>query len=168
MSALPTRHVAPFVYFVCFVGSSLLPLAAPAATEFVRVWPAYRDAASFERIGEYFGQPENAGRETVLRTQPSTRDGYYFLVRVKTSDTPAPSNARFELRVIRPDTADPVTHTFPAALGPKETVFQLGLTGADWPGGKDAHPVAWKLSLLSAENRVLAEHKSFLWEKPAK
>ena len=26
----------------------------------------------------------------------------------------------------------------------------------------------WKLALLAADGRVLAEHKSFLWEKPAK
>ena len=43
-----------------------------------------------------------------------------------------------------------------------------GVTGADWPGEKKAHPVAWKLALLAADGRVLAEQKSFLWEKPAK
>src|SRR4051812_47000824 len=49
--------------------------------EFIRVWPAWRDAQSFDRIGEYFGRPEANGRETVLRTQASARAGYYFLVR---------------------------------------------------------------------------------------
>jgi hypothetical protein len=58
--------------------------------------------------------------------------------------------------------------TFPAALSAKETALHLGLTGADWPGGKAASPVAWKITLLAADGRVLAEHKSFLWEKPAK
>ena len=143
--------------------------SARAATEFVRVWPAYRDAASFERIGEFFGKPENIGREIVLRSQPAMRDGYYFLVRVKTTDAPASTNAaRFELHVIRPDQPEAKTYTFPATLAQKETVFQLGLTGADWPGGKEANPVAWKLALVTADNRVLAEHKSFLWEKPSK
>ena len=144
----------------------LASLARAADVEFVRVWPAYRDAESFERIGEFFGRPENTGREIVHRTQPASREGYYFLVRVKNSA--ATSTDRFELSVILPNHPEPKTFTFPAKLGPKETVFQLGLTGADWPGGKDANPVAWKLALLSADNRVLAEHKSFLWEKPAK
>lgn len=153
-----------FVSFVCFVGSTCLSYAAP--TEFVRVWPGWRDAASFERIGEYFGQPENTGRELVLRTQPASRDGYYFLVRVKSSE--ASAAARFELQVIRPDHPEAKTYTFPAQLPKPETVFQLGVTGADWPGGKPAHPVAWRLALLSADGRLLAEHKSFLWEKPAK
>lgn len=139
---------------------------ALGSTEFVRVWPAYRDAESFERIGEYFGRPEKSGHDVVVRTQPATRDGYYFLVRVKSTE--AAAGARFELSVIRPDNPEPQTFTFPAALAGKETVFHLGLTGADWPGGKQANPVAWKLTLRAADNRVLAEHKSFLWEKPAK
>ena len=46
--------------------------------------------------------------------------------------------------------------------------LQLGLTGADWPGGPKASPAAWKISLLGSDGTVLAEHKSFLWEKPAK
>ncbi len=139
---------------------------AAADFEFVRVWPAYRDAASFERLGEFFGRPEDTGREVVVRTQPASRDGYYFLVRVKHAS--APAGARFTLDVIRPDHPEPKTFTFPATFGAKETVFQLGLTGADWPGGKSSSPVAWKLTLLSADHRPLADHKSFLWEKPAK
>ncbi len=155
------------VSFVCFVGSTCLSLAASAGgTEFVRVWPGWRDAASFERIGEYFGQPENTGGETVLRTQADSRDGYYFLVRVKSTE--AATADRFELKVIRPDNPEAKTFTFPAKLAKTEAVFQLGVTGAEWPGGKPANPVAWRLALLAADGRVLAEHKSFLWEKPAK
>lgn len=163
----PHRSVLPFV---CFVGSLLFSSApqVSAATEFVRVWPGWRDAESFERIGEYFGKPENMRSEIIVRTQPAAREGYYFLTRVKTDDTAAAANARFELQVIRPDSPEPKTFTFPATLRGKETVFQLGLTGADWPGGKDANPVAWKLALVAADGRVLTEHKSFLWEKPAK
>lgn len=154
--------------FVCFVGYLLPATPAHAATEFVRVWPAWRDADTFERIGEYFGKPESTGREIILRTQPPVRDGYYFLVRVKTDEAPSSAAAaRFELKVIRPDKPEAQTYTFPATLSGKETVFHLGLTGADWPG-KATNPVAWKLSLLAADNRVLAEHKSFLWEKPSK
>lgn len=153
-----------FASFVCFAGATCVSLAA--GTEFVRVWPGWRDAASFERIGEYFGQPENTGGETVLRTQADSRDGYYFLVRVKSAETSAAD--RFELQVIRPDNPEARTFTFPAKLAKSETVFQLGVTGADWPGGKPANPVAWRLALVSADGRLLAEHKSFLWEKPAK
>lgn len=142
-------------------------LAAAAEVEFVRVWPAWRDAQDFERITEYFGGRENTGRQVVVRTRPDERAGFYFLVRAKNA-VAASSPARFELSVIRPDTPEPKTFTFPVSLAAKETVFQLGVTGADWPGGKDISPVAWKLALLGADGRVLAEQKSFLWEKPVK
>ena len=164
-----SRAFARFLCLACFAGSIVLTSDLSAAgVEFVRVWPAWRDAESFERIGEYFGKPEDTRREVVLRTQPATRDGYYFLVRVKTAAPSTPPDARFELSVIRPDNPEPKTYSFPITLGGKESVFQLGLTGADWPGGQEANPVAWKLALLSADGRLLTEHKSFLWEKPAK
>lgn len=140
--------------------------ARAADVEFLRVWPAWRDAATFERIGEYFGRPENTGRELVLRTQPGERAGYYFLVRLK-----APAallGAKFEVSVIRPDRPEPTVHAFPTDIAAKESIFQLGLTGADWPAGKEGNPVAWKIALRAADGRVLSEHKSFLWEKPAK
>jgi hypothetical protein len=142
------------------------PLVRAANVEFIRVWPAWREAESFDRIKEYFGGKETYARQTVLRTQPETRDGYYFLVRVKT-DAVLPE-ARFELSVIRPDQPEPQTFVFRAGVAAKESVFQLGVTGADWPGGKEANPVAWRLALVGPADRVLAEEKSFLWEKPAK
>ena len=161
------RCLSALLLFTCSL-SSVGSSAHASEVAFVRVWPAWRDSESFERIGEYFGRRENTGREIVVRTQPQARDGYYFLVRVKAAKSAATENARFELGVIRPDNPEPKTFTFPATFGAKETVFQLGLTGADWPGGKSANPVAWKLRLLGANGQVLAEHQSFLWEKPAK
>jgi hypothetical protein len=160
---VPPMRAAVLRLFVLFATTGF---AHAADVEFVRVWPSWRDAESFERIGEYFGRPENTGHEVVLRTQAHERAGYYFLVRVK---TPTPmSGAKFALSVIRPDTPEPKEYSFPVSLPAKESVFQLGLTGADWPQGKKANPVAWKIALISDDGRVLAEHKSFLWEKPAK
>lgn len=137
-----------------------------ADVEFLRVWPNWRNADAFDRISEYFGGQENTGRNVVLRTQPEPRAGYYFLVRVKNA---APlAGAKFEVHVIRSDAPVPKIFTFPVSVPEKETVYQLGLTGTDWPGGEKANPVAWKITLVAADGRVLAEHKSFLWEKPAK
>lgn len=148
---------------VCFVGTAF---ARAAEVELLRVWPGWRDAESFDRIADYFGLGENTRRQTVLRTQAAVREGFYFLVRVKSAT--ALAGARFELNVIRPDATEPKTFLFTAAVPAKETVFHLGLTGADWPGGQKANPVAWKLAVVAADGRVLAEHKSYLWEKPAK
>ena len=137
-----------------------------AEVEFLRVWPGWRDAESFDRISEYFGGGENTGRHHVLRTQEKDRGGYYFLVRVKSAS--ALTGAKFDLSVIRPDVPEPKIYSFATDVPAKETVFQLGLTGSDWPAGNKANPVAWKLALVGADGRVLAEQKSFLWEKPPK
>jgi hypothetical protein len=159
------RLLSRFAWIAGMACIHATPIGA-AEVEFVRVWPGWRDAETFERIGEYFGRGESQRREVVLRTQRQERDGYYFLVRVKSSAVV--SAARFELHVIRPDEPEPKLFTFPIALPTKQIVFQLGLTGRDWPDGRATSPVAWKLALVSGDGRVLAEQKSFLWEKPAK
>jgi hypothetical protein len=158
------------VCHVCvWVAASLLAIATvrAAPAEFVRVWPGWRDAESFERIGEYFGRAKNDPRQLTLRTRPDVRDGFYFLLRVKHA---APlERAKLVIDVIRPDAPRPVQFVFPVDA-PKagETVFDVGLTGEDWPGGRDSHPVAWRIELRGADGAVLAQEKSFLWEKPPK
>lgn len=138
-------------------------LASASGVRFVRVWPGWRDASSFKRITEYFGGREDTGGQTMLRTQPDDRGGFYFLVRTENSAaTPAP--VRFVLKVITP--ASPETHTydFPTVLPPGGHVFNLGLTGKDWPGAR-IHPVAWQVRLLTPDGRDLAAQSSFLWNE---
>ncbi|HLP07837.1 MAG TPA: hypothetical protein VK178_06705 [Opitutaceae bacterium] len=144
--------------------AALLLLALPAllngAVEIVRVWPTYRDADSFKRITEYVGGNENTGNEIVLRTQAEPRDGYYFLTRVKT-DAAAPG-ASLVLEVVLPGNPAVHTYTFPADLPAGAKVFQLGVTGADWPS-QETRPAAWRLTARAADGTVLAERSSFLW-----
>jgi hypothetical protein len=150
---------------ILFCTLGLLSVQA-AEVEFVRVWPGWRDAESFERISEYFNGEENTGREVVLRTHPEERAGFYFLVRVANPGDLL-SNARFVLNVISPASPDPKETVFPVEVPRRSKVFQLGLTGPDWTNS-EIHPVAWKLELRSADGQVLASAQSFLWEKPAK
>jgi hypothetical protein len=149
-----------------FAVFALASLLSAAEVEFVRVWPQWRDADSFDRIGEYFGGKESSDKEIVLRTRAAERAGYYFLARV--AAMAALNGTRFELQIIRPDAPEPKVFSFPTNVRAGGAVFELGLTGADWPKGKAAHPVAWRLALVAADGRVLTEQKSFLWEKPAK
>ena len=151
---------------IIFLLLSLLPLSRGAEAEFQRVWPQWRDAKDFDRIGEYFGGNESSDKHRMLRTSEAGREGFYYLVRVRSFT--AVAGAKFELQVIRPDSPEPKTFHFPTEVRAGGVVYELGLTGADWPGGKAAHPVAWKLALLTADGRTIAEQKSFLWEKPAK
>ena len=140
------------------------PALVAADVTLVRVFTGWRDAASFKRISEYFDGRENTGGEAVLRTHPDQRGGYYFLVRVANAGAPRSVTAR--LSIISSANAKPRDFSFTPALGGCDTVFHLGLTGADWPDAK-ASPVAWKLELTDAGGQVLASEKSYLWEKPA-
>lgn len=158
------RHPSIFVFLLLVSG--VVYSARGAEVEFVRVWPLWREAESFERISEYFGGGENTGGHLVLRTHADVRAGYYFVVRLGHAVSLA--GAKFEATIIRPDTAEPQTFAFPVVAKSDQSVVELGLTGADWPGGKAAHPVAWKLTLRAADGHVLGEQKSFLWENPAK
>ncbi|MBP6507021.1 MAG: hypothetical protein KA257_05605 [Opitutaceae bacterium] len=132
--------------------------------EFVRIWPAWRETESFIRISEYFGGMENTGRQSVLRTHADARSGFYFLTRTANAGA-AVSGAKFELKVILPDSPYPRIFIFPVDLPAKGHVFNLGLTGDDWPD-KKIQPVAWRLRLLTADGTELAVGKSFLWDKP--
>lgn len=137
---------------------------AAAEVRVVRVFTGWREAASFKRISEYFTGRENTGGEVVLRTQPASRGGYYFLVRTD-NDGPA-RDVRFSLEVVMPGATQPHRFEFSAALPAGARVYQLGLTGADWPD-KTVSAVAWKLELRDAAGTLLATEKSYLWEKPA-
>ncbi|MFI5336511.1 MAG: hypothetical protein ACHQ5A_06985 [Opitutales bacterium] len=143
-------------------------LPAPAATladgvRIVRVLFGWREAASFKRISEYFDGRENTGGVVILRTHPDQRGGYYFLTRLANPGTPRP--IRFRLLVISPESTTPHPFHFTATLPARETVFNLGLTGADWASAK-VNPVAWKLEVLDDSDHILATEQSYLWEKP--
>ena len=155
------------VVLVLFFASALVAVA----TDFkiVRVWPSYRAAESFDRISEYFGGGENSARRTVLRTQSSDRTGYYFLVRLVNPGEVQPG-CSWQLQVILPTSAQPRSFAFATGIPAGNNVFELGLTGADWPNAK-TEPVAWKLVLQSADGRELVSQQSFLWDQspaPAK
>jgi hypothetical protein len=145
----------------------LLLLVVPAFAadlEIVRIYTGWRDGASFKRISEYFDGKENTGRETVLRTNPEQRTGFYFLVRVKNPG--AARKVTFQLQLIEQGAPTPRQTAFAGELGSGTSVFQLGLTGPEWQDAK-SQPIAWHLQVLGDDGRVLVTEKSYLWEKPA-
>jgi hypothetical protein len=155
------NHLPAFIFVIAlFCAAS----AHAADVTFVRVWPGYRTAESFDRISEYLTGEENTGGETVLRSQPAQRDGFYFLVRLKNASE-AIAGASVELSVITPNSATPRTLNFKADLPAGQHVFDCGLTGADWPDA-NIHPVAWKIVIRATGGAELASTQSFLWSKP--
>ena len=141
-----------------------LPALASASVAIVHVWPSHRSADSFRRISEYVGGTENNGHETVLRSKPETRDGCYFLTRTK-ADAPV-SGAMLVLEVVLPGDPAVKTFQFPAEIPAGRKVFQVGLTGSDWPDAQ-TRPAAWRVTVRSADGAILADSPSFLWRVPA-
>ena len=152
-----------FPRFVAALLLFTLPALAGASVSIVHVWPSHRTADSFRRISEYVGGTENSGRETILRTKPEARVGCYFLTRTK-ADAPI-SGATLVLEVVLP--GDPAIHTFqfPADIPAGGKVFQVGVTGSDWPSAQ-TRPAAWRVTVRSADGAILADSPSFLWRVP--
>ena len=99
----------------------------------------------------------------MLRSQSGDRGGYYFLVRLANPGAAQPG-CSWQLQIILPTSAQPCTFAFATAIPAGSNVFELGLTGADWPNAK-TEPVAWKLVLQSADGRALVSQQSFLWDR---
>ncbi len=129
----------------------------------VRLLPEYQSAAAFTRVSEYFTGQESTRGATILRTQPDSRDGFYFTLRVKSAT--ARELAWIELQVISPVSPAARTESFAISLPRGSHLIRFGFTGTDWPGPK-ALPVAWKLRLLDADGAELATEQSYLWSKP--
>ena len=158
LATLPAMRVC---FLSLFLAAAVSALAANI--EVVRVWPGLRTAESFERLSEVFGGGENTGGRLVLRTQKDQRAGFYFLVRLNNPEA-AVAGCTWTVQVILPDAPKPKTYTLATALPAGGSVYELGLTGKDWPAGLAA-PVAWKLTCTTAEGRELVSQQSFLWSK---
>lgn len=141
----------------------LAPVSALAAeVKIVRVWPEYRAAESFVRIAEYFGGAESAP-ETIVRSRPDSRGGYYFLTRFQATESLPGSILTVEYFVPGDELAR--VQFFPVDLEKGSRAVLAGLTGADWSDAKAA-PTAWRVRLLGPSGTELAREQSFLWSLP--
>jgi hypothetical protein len=138
--------------------------AGAAELSFVRVWPRWYDNDQVIRISEFFTGRENMGERTIVHSRADSRTGFYFVVRVKNPGLLV-AGTKFVVQVILPTSPDPKVFTLPADVPAGGKVYQLGLTGSDWPNRR-TFPVAWKLDLVGADGQLLATQESFLWAKP--
>lgn len=147
---------------------TLAPVSAIAATpepvSIIRIWPGYRTAESFTTVGELFGGGERESGRIIRRTQPASREGFYFLARLRL-DEPLPGS-EVRLEWVLPASPNVVTHRFAVDLPSGEPVLHLGITGPDWPG-PESRPVAWRLSVRDSGNgKILVRSQSSLWTAP--
>jgi len=126
---------------------------------------AYFTVRDFKRIPEFFTGKEFSGWKVYCRTNPADREGFYFVVKV-TGDVPQSSaDCHWLLEWITP--LDPTAQQKKVLLTDQKIsgkeVF-IGLTGSDWPD-PSVQPIAWCLSLVDSEERILGQSQSFLWSK---
>ncbi len=139
-----------------------LPLLLSAQIELQRVWPGYRTAESFTTLAEYFGGPVSATNQATLRTQPLSRDGYYWLTRTN-SHTAYPAST-IRLEITRQGATEPSVYSFDWDVPKGSHAVFVGLTGTDW-ADPTAVPVAWRLSFLAPSGKLLTSTHSFLWNQ---
>lgn len=124
-------------------------------------------AEDFERISEFFTGQENTSGRLILRSQPDSRDGIYFILLLDTPAASLPAGSVFKGEVIRSDRSLPLAFEWkvPAQAKSGKEVL-LGLTGADW-NSEAINATAWRITLVDANGNSLAEFKSYLWQLPA-
>ena len=136
-------------------------IPATAKVEFVRIWPGYRSAESLTSITEYFGGAGAKIHQSALRSTPADRRGYYWLARAKSDETL--TGALFRLEVVRAGAIAPQVHEFTTTLKAGSHAVPIGITGPDWDD-PDEVPVAWRITLISAQGESLAVSTSYLWQ----
>lgn len=125
----------------------------------------YFKTADFKRIPEFFTGREYSGSKVYCRSDPLSREGFYFIVKVSASRDELSNNAHWKLDWISPKNLESQSIDIPIDnpdIFGKE-VF-IGLTGEDWTDSS-VRPLAWRLSLLNSEKGIIAESQSFLWSK---
>ncbi len=128
----------------------------------------YIPAGLFKRISEYFTGVENKDGKIIERSQPDSRGGYYLIVTLDLFSNSFPENSVFVVEYIHSDNRRPQMQIFPL-LEPHPCAREafLGLTGDDWPS-PDRTMVAWKVSILAPNGKLIAEPQSYLWDLPKK
>lgn len=154
-------HPTASILFLSFLAN----FAAAQEVTLERVWPSYRDAASFTRLLEYFGGSPDETNRNALRTQPDKRAGYYWLVRTAASRDIGPCTLKLEVH--RSGQTEASSQTFPFTLSAGNHVVNVGLTGTDWADPAE-RPIAWQLTLLAPNGTPLATERSFLWQRQNK
>lgn len=145
---------------------SAAPAAVAAPVEIERVWTEYRLGKDYVRLSEIISGRRFTGGSTEHRTQPDSGDGFFFTVRVDRARDFRMQEYTLRVSVIPPDGSATRTYSFPLPASKKRGLrLELGLTGSDWPFGQ-VQPLAWRLEVIDASGAIVADEKSFLWEKP--
>lgn len=160
-------RVAAVLLALLLAGCESLPTELDEKPGIDRVYERHRSREQIERVSETFvGSEPESGSDVVLLSQPGSRAGYEFGVKLEGS-LDLPAGASFRLECVLKEGQPPLVRTFPIERRPGWFFgeYLLRLTGADDPGSA-VRPVAWRLSVIAPDGAVLAARHSFLWGAP--
>ena len=136
------------------------------AFDIVSAYPQFMEEQSFQRISEFFSGTEKSGPYLIVRTQPDVRGGEYFIITLDKRVRTLPEGTRIKLEVVRPDSNTPPAYTLEIpSKRPNTRQICAGITGSDWPDA-DIRPLAWKISFINSEGKIIAQKQSYLWTYP--
>ncbi len=150
----------PFLFLCLFC----LPLAEAADGLIREAHARYYAAEDIRSLQEILGLGKGQGYRTVLRSEEDIASGWYFILEMRKAPTTARSA---HLEYVATDSRETRTATWRLPEGKlNKRILYLGLTGPDWPGGKEVRPLAWKIELRDAGGAPFASYESFLYAMP--
>jgi hypothetical protein len=122
------------------------------------------DSHQIRALGDYFGEQSNRqGFRTLFVSDPENPAGQYFILQLSGDLPKVPT--KFLIEVLRSDRKIVESVRLDGGIALESDWIYLGLTGINWPDDT-VQPVAWRVSIIDANDQLLASWKSFLWEKP--
>lgn len=158
-------RLAAVLVVLLAVGCATVPVEDDEVPGIDRVVGRYRGEADVHRLGQAFGQqPAPDGADVILLSDPASRIGYYFWVAL---DLEPPAGSSVRLEYVERENQPPIVRNFPLPRNPGGLFGEvaLGLTGPDARSPK-WNPVAWRVSVVGPDGKVLAAKRSFLWGAP--
>lgn len=159
------------LFAVLFLGGALL-YSSPYPANWD--WPlklghveiVNRGVNDFKKIQHFFNSEDPRPQWLVLRTDPEVQTGVYFETSFNHSPSNFPPGSSLKLRYISknaPTEVQVYTLAIPAVL---QWRVLIGLTDKA-SGVRQPYDIfAWCIGVYDAHGSLLAEKKSFLWEKP--
>lgn len=152
-----------------FVGGGASTTAASGdGVDWRTVRTEWRSEESFVRVQEYFTGEERTDPFLIHRTNPETRKGYYWMIRLISTEKPVDEDLHVRAEWTVPE--DPEIRRADFFLEGRHPfwdgrqVLLFGLTDGELGEGRES-PTSWRLSVRNAEGEIQGLYRSFLWAR---
>lgn len=158
------RTVLLTLLALILAGCASTPITRERPISIKEISPRYIETEQFMRIGEYLTGKEHTGRRVIVRSDPTERDGYYFILTLSEKAKKLPRGTKIVAEFYTALSHDVQSFEFllPSRLPGTKDIF-VGLTGSDAPAEQQI-PAAWRFTFQAASGEVIAQKQSYLWE----